>query len=97
MNVEHTYAIVIETTVAIQREQVQEIVKANAESWWHNIADLWIVTGHDASTWRDLVGVVFPDGTGKVLVLRLDVASGGTWAFRGSFSETAKDWIRNHL
>jgi hypothetical protein len=92
-----TYAIVIEPSHPLQREQVQEIVKANAETWWHGIADLWFVTGKSAKEWRDSVGVVFPIGSGKVIVVKVDVDSAGTWAFRGAFSPSEKTWLRENL
>jgi hypothetical protein len=92
-----TYAIVIEASHPLQRDQVQEIVKANATLWWHAVADLWLVTGKNAAAWRDLVGVVFPAGNGKVLVLKVDSQSGGTWAYRGQFPASATEWLRKNL
>jgi hypothetical protein len=90
------YVIAINRATPEQRQQVHEIVKANANGWWHAFADCWIVGGKTAAEWRDLVGVVFPIGPGGVLVLKIDTA-GATWAYRATFKDSAKEWLRTHL
>jgi hypothetical protein len=98
MAVDRAYAIAIEPSDPLQREQVQAFIKEEAESWWHGIADVWIVTGKSASEWRDLVGMFFPQGAGSVIVLKLDTHSDETWFFRSlAFTDSQREWLRMNL
>jgi hypothetical protein len=99
LKVDPVFAIVIETTTELQREQVQATVKANATSWWHGMADLWFVRGKSARAWRDLVGPIFPTAsTGKVVVFKVDNQSpGSNWAYRARFPASTKKWIQENL
>lgn len=61
------------------REAVQAIVKVHADGWWHNFTDIWIVGGHSASYWRDLIAPTLMNSTAEVLVMALPL-DGGAWA-----------------
>jgi hypothetical protein len=92
------FVIAANRITAQQREQIQAIVKAHANGWWHSFSDLWIVGGKTAIEWRDLVGVVAPFSEGAgVLVLKIDTASDKTWAFRAKMSKAGRAWIRKNL
>ncbi len=91
------YAIIINRATPEQREQVHGIVKEHANGWWHHFADLWIVGGKTTTEWRDLVGVAVRLGPTGVLVLKIDVESAPTWAYRAHLPESASEWLQGHL
>jgi len=92
------FAIVIEPSSELQREQVQAAIKSNAENWWHGMADLWFVKGKDAVAWRDLLAPMFPNVNGKVFVFRVGTQGTGiSWAYRATFSDSATEWVKNNL
>jgi hypothetical protein len=60
--------------------------------------DLWMVVGGTPTFWRDLISPIFPTTpSGRVLVLKLDNSSAGSWAFRASFEGTGQQWIEQNL
>jgi hypothetical protein len=91
------FAIVASRITPAQREQIQGIVKANANGWWHGFADLWIVGGRSAREWRDLVGVAVPHVPSGVLVLKIDESAPSTWAFKATMSDANRDWLKKNL
>jgi hypothetical protein len=91
------FVIVANRISPAQREQIQGIVKANANGWWHAFADVWIVGGRTAKEWRDLVGVAVPNTPSGVLVLKLDRAHPGAWASKAKFSDANREWIHKNL
>lgn len=91
------YAIIANRISAAQREQIQGIVKANANGWWHAFADLWIVGGRTSAEWRDLVGVVITANPAGVMVLKIDTTTASHWAYKATMSEPNKDWLHKNL
>lgn len=91
------YAIVANNITPVQREQIQAIIKANANGWWHNFADLWIVGGRNASEWRDLVGVAVLPAASAVLVLAVDTSDAHAWAYKGVLGQGASEWLRSDV
>ena len=97
---ETAYAIAIEASTTLQRDQIQAFIKEEADSWWHGLADLWLVTGKSAGEWRDALKVFFPNpGTGSVLVLKLDTnPQTASWSFRSwTFTSSQKKWLEENL
>ncbi|MGB9185145.1 MAG: hypothetical protein WCB67_13870 [Solirubrobacteraceae bacterium] len=91
------YAIVADRITAAQREQIQGIVKANANGWWHAFADLWIVGGRTASEWRDLVGVAVPTVPSGVMVLKIDEVNTPRWSYKAAMSDANKEWLHKNV
>ena len=91
------YAIVANRISTAQREQIQGIVKANANGWWHGFDDLWIVGGRTASEWRDLVGVAVPSQPSGVIVLKIDKDNPPRWAYKAAMSDANRDWLHKNL
>jgi hypothetical protein len=93
------FAIVIEASTALQRDQIQAFIKEEAESWWHGLADLWIVTGKSGREWRDSLKVFFPTtGAGSVIVLKIDAEAQGTWFYRSwTITDSQKKWLEENL
>jgi len=91
------FAIVINRATAQQRAQVHEIVKSNADGWWHGFGDLWIVRGKSVEGWRDLVGIAFSAVPSGVIVLRIADPGVPRWAYRAKLSDSAADWLRKEL
>lgn len=67
------YIIIMERATPEELEAVHEIAKAHAESWWHEVENVWIVKGHRARYWRTLIAPVIPYGNSGVVVLGLPV------------------------
>lgn len=91
------YAIIANNITPEQREQIQGIVKANANGWWHSYRDLWIVGGRSAPEWRDLAGAAISNAPAGVIVLAVDRADANTWAYRGKLGESSVDWLRSDV
>ncbi len=75
-----------------QRALIHERVKDLADSWWHELLDVWVVEGGDSvSAWRDHLAVFVPQRPSKLVVFRLsDVKP--RWAARF----TSMDWFSEH-
>jgi hypothetical protein len=91
------YAIVANLPSDSQRDEVHQIVKENANGWWHAFGDLWIVGGKSAKEWRDLVGPIFPTAPSGVIVLKIDREHSGTWASQAKLSDSALAWLKKNL
>ncbi len=66
-----------------QRTQIQHLVKDNAESWWHDFLDVWVVEGGATSVfWRDLLRPIVPVAPCGLLVLALPKDGARGWAAR---------------
>ena len=93
------YAIVVEVSTPLQRDQIQAFIKEEADSWWHGLADLWLVTGKTAEEWRNALRAFFPKkGTGNLLVLKVDAAAPASWSWRSwTFTESQKKWLSENL
>jgi hypothetical protein len=95
----NVYAIAVEVSTALQRDQIQAFIKQEADSWWHGLADLWLVTGKSAEEWRDSLRAFFPKkGTGNLLILKIDSEATGSWSWRSwTFTESQKKWIAENI
>jgi hypothetical protein len=93
------FVIAVEVSTSLQRDQIQAFIKQEADSWWHGLADLWLVTGKSAEEWRNLLRVFFPNkGTGSLLVLKLDPGPSVVWSWRSwTFTESQKKWIEENV
>jgi hypothetical protein len=92
------YVIVGNQISAGEREQIQSIVKAKANGWWHSFPDVWIVGGRTVTEWRDLVGAAIINATPSgIMVLKIDNADPTTWAFRARLNEASVNWLRSDL
>lgn len=92
------YAISVDRATAEELNNVQEIVKANADGWWHRHASFWIVGGQSASKWRDLIKPVLTESPSTILVLRLPGKDVGRWwAFAGRDAEAKCKWLHDNF
>lgn len=83
------FVIIADQIDNTQRTQIQQVVKENAESWWHEFLDAWIVQGgHSASYWRDLLKTIITPGSG---IMVLTLANRGGWAAKMPGSAS---WLR---
>lgn len=90
-------AIVVEVSTALQRDQIQAFIKEEAESWWHGLADLWLVTGKSPQGWRNSLRAFFPKkGTGSLIVLTIDTSAHTSWR-SWTFTESQKKWLKENL
>jgi hypothetical protein len=76
-----------------ERQAAHEIIKANANGWWHHFENTWIAGGKTPGEWRDLLSDVIPTGPSSVIVFALPSTPG--WA---SFSRSGiVDWFHDNL
>src|SRR5665647_192371 len=66
-----------------QRTLLHELVKRDAESWWHQYANVWVVQGGDLRTWRSNCSVITPVPPSSLVVLALKDRPGNRWAVAG--------------
>lgn len=87
------YLIVFDQLSDERRDVAHEIIKANANGWWHNMPNVWIVGDHDAAFWRDILQPVISGTGASVLVLHLPPPGGRGWAHFGPGSESKTEWF----
>jgi len=75
-----------------QRAQIQNVVESNAEFWFHQQANVWIVIG-GASTvsWRELLRVFITGVPGNLLVFHLP--DGAQRSYSGFAQKTWYTWL----
>ena len=77
-----------------QRALIHELVKENADSWWHQQANLWIVIGGgDVGDWRDAIGPFIRGVPGNVIVLKLPPEGMRAWGTNG----VNGTWLRENF
>ncbi|WP_433355040.1 hypothetical protein ACQPYV_31925 [Micromonospora saelicesensis] len=66
------FLIVAEGIDNTQRELIQHLIKAEADDWWHELLDVWIVRGGlSASNWRARLSVFVPAAPSGIMVFGL--------------------------
>lgn len=88
---ERYHIIIADHIDATQRTLIQAFVERNAEDWWHQFLDAWIVRGETAKFWRDQLRVMVPYSPSALLVLTLP-EDRRPWA--GKMPGTAMEWFR---
>lgn len=90
------FAISIDRATQAELNAVHEIVKENANGWWHRHVNLWIVGGGTASKWRDLLKPALLSGS-SILVLQLpDEDSEKKWSYNGQNAEEKCRWFHDN-
>lgn len=84
MPTKSVFVIVVDDVTSLQRDRIHELVKTNTDDWWHELKDLWIVTGRTAAAWRDLVDPVLKGQRSPAVVLKVAAREGGRWATSGA-------------
>ena len=72
---EAAYIIVTYSLTDFERGQVHQLVKSNADRWWHQFPDVWIGWGKTTSFWRDLIKEVVPDAGPRGAILVMEIGS----------------------
>lgn len=82
-----------------QRKLMHETVKRLADSWWHELPDVWVVSGgpDDASGWRDVLRGFVPLTPSRLLVLQVKPTPGGRWAATDRTNSGFTDWFKENL
>ena len=87
--------IVIDRPQPEEREAVHELVKANADTWWHWFENTWLVTGNlTAVRWRDVLKPAAKPGPSAILIVQL--ADEG-WAYFGPKAKERAKWLHEHV
>ncbi len=83
-----TFAIIIvEGIDNTQRTLIHELVKNDAEDWWHDLPNVWIVKGGGSvNEWRDRLRPIVPLAPSTFAVLALKSQPRSRWATRGGLS-----------
>lgn len=77
-----------------QRKLVQAQVAANAISWWHQQANVWIVQGGpNVAYWRDLLKAFVTGVPGDLYVFNLAETGARNFASYGPTAHTA--WLKS--
>lgn len=99
--------IAVSNATAYQLVQVHDVVKANADGWWHHMPHVWIVGGNrEAIWWRDQIQPIlypppllpyFPGQLAlrpSVLVLALPDSWRG-WGYFGPNDQNEIGWLES--
>lgn len=93
MTTQDAFVLIAEDIDATQRTLMHNFIKKNAENWWHQMSDVWVVVGQSAAFWRDnLRSFTLPKTS--ILVLALKQGRGGRWATHGVIGGP---WFNEHL
>ncbi len=71
MSVSPAFVIMLGNITAPQRNAAHELIKKDANGWWHHLPDVWIVGGHGHKHWADLLAPIINGTPGKLVVLEL--------------------------
>ncbi|WP_328532969.1 hypothetical protein OG836_22490 [Micromonospora zamorensis] len=61
--------IMVEGIDETQRRLVQSLVKRKAESWWHELLDVWIVQGGSVRDWTNDLSIIITGATKDYFVV----------------------------
>jgi hypothetical protein len=90
------FVIIFDHLSEERREVVQELLRENWNNWWwHRFPDVWVVGGHNAIFWRDLVSPIIRGTKSSVLVLRIPEQGEDRWAGFGTAG--LFKWFNNAL
>jgi hypothetical protein len=80
-----------------QRTLLHQVVKENADDWWHRMPNVWVVKGGGGATaWRDRLRPIVPLAPSSVLVLPLRATGKQRWASVGPRAQIGS-WLREAL
>lgn len=89
-----SYIIVFDQLSNERREVAHELIKANANGWWHNLPNVWIVGGQTVSFWRETLHPVIASTGASILVMNLPAEpSTRSWAFYGPRGSQKAKWL----
>ena len=96
--VDPTCVVILDQPTAELREAAHEIIRTNANGWWHRMPDIWIVGGIEPRAWRDLLQPVIARFPGSsVFVLRLPAKEGNrSWSYFGVNAKERMEWIHDN-
>ena len=90
------FAISVDRGTQDELNEVHQIIKANANGWWHTHVSFWVVGGLKCSEWRDLIKPVLLSGA-SVLVLKLPSdKKERNWAFSGTNANKKCKWFHDN-
>jgi len=91
------FAISVDRATQNELNEVQELIKKNANGWWHRHASFWVVGGLQASQWRDLIKPALVSGA-SVLVLALPTTEKDrNWSFSGPSATAKCKWFHDNF
>ena len=98
MPIKTAHLITVDGLTPYQTNAMHAFVSANADGWWHNMNNVWIVGGpHNAAWWRDhlmphmavLPGQLPP----ALLVVALPPEALRDWAYYGPNNANQIGWL----
>ncbi len=90
------FVIIADEIDNTQRTLLHELVKRDAESWWHQYANVWVVKGGNIRQWRSNCSVFVPLPPASLIVLALKQTPGERWGIAGAKSGDFS-WFRETL
>ncbi len=91
------FVVSVDRATADELNKVQQVIKANADGWWHRHTNFWIVGGQSAAKWRDLILPCLIEQPSTVLVLNLpDSDEKRWWAFGGDGAKEKCKWLHDN-
>lgn len=90
------FAISVDRATESELNEVHQIIKENANGWWHRHVSFWVVGGLQCSEWRDLIKPFLVSGA-SVLVLELPADSKDrNWSFSGTTATEKCKWFHDN-
>jgi hypothetical protein len=87
------YLISIDRASLYEFDQVQDLIKNNADDLWHRHETVWIVGGGETTKWRDLIKPILRSRRSSVLVLQLPKEASRNWCFSGKDAKEKCEWF----
>jgi len=90
-----SFIIVFDELSDERREVAHALIKEKSSGWWHNMPNVWIAGGHNASYWRDELKPIVAGTSATILVMRLpSELPQRHWAFFGPKAEEKTLWLK---
>ena len=87
------FVILLDRISDLEREAVHQVIKTNADTWWHRFENVWLAEGRSVHDWRDLVyEVLVRPGSSSVLVLKLPEDE-RWWSLHGTNVREKARWL----
>ena len=91
--------IILDSASASLINEVHEVVKPAAQSWWHRFTSTWIVLSETSTQeWRDLIRPVIAGKGASVLVMRLPPEEAHrNWSYFGAAAKDRCEWLHENV
>lgn len=90
--------IILDQATKEQIDAVHQIVKENANGWWHHFTNTWMLfSERNPDKWSDLIKDAIKEGNTSILIFALPPEKKQRlWQYWGIDAEKRTEWIKKN-